>query len=256
KDPPSSLNYLRINWPADAPDLRLTKVEAVFPEIQAAPDRKWCRLEASLVSESDPEAYGFDAKGSMPVDRVNIELPEKNSLIRAVIKSRPTRQSEWSVRQKGFFYRLFVDKTNISNDVLSIAEVTDRFWRVEVTSGTVGPGRHSPALEIGWIPHRLLFLARGEGPFTLAYGSAGLGPDDSSMKNVLHEIEEANKSDMTGKAALGRQLELGGDAALIKRQPEFDWKTWLLWGILTAGVFFLGFMAFRIYRQMNPGQSP
>ncbi|MCF8036111.1 MAG: DUF3999 domain-containing protein, partial [Desulfobacteraceae bacterium] len=46
KDPPSSLNYLRINWPADAPDLRLTKVEAVFPEIQAAPDRKWCRLEA------------------------------------------------------------------------------------------------------------------------------------------------------------------------------------------------------------------
>ncbi len=102
----------------------------------------------------------------MPVDRVNIELPEINSLIRAVIKSRPTRQSEWSVRQKGFFYRLSVDKTNISNDVLSIAEVNDR----------------------------LLFLARGEAPFTLAYCSAGLGPDDSAMKNVLHEIEEANKT--------------------------------------------------------------
>lgn len=255
KEPHPSLNYLRINWPADAPDIRLTRIEAIFPEIQSAPERRWCRLKGSLVSGNETEVYVFDAKGAMPVDRVNIHLPEKNSLIRALIKSRPTMQAEWRERKKGFFYSLSADNAHISNDVLSIARINDRYWRIEVISGTAGPGNGAPELEIGWIPHRLLFLARGKAPFTLAYGSGGVGADDPSMENVLYEIEKAKKSNLTAKAETGRQIVLGGDAALQKRHPQFDWKTWLLWAILIIGVFFLGFMALRLYRQMNPGQS-
>ncbi len=250
--PPQHLfEYLRINWPFDAPELALAKVTAIFPETDAGPDRQWCRIEGTRLSEDDLVAYEFDTNGGFPVDRMNLVLPEKNSLVRAVIQSRPDPRSKWRLRKKGLFYNLSVDATLISNDVVSISPVQDRYWRIEVASGAGGLGRHSPQLEIGWIPHRLLFLARGEGPFTLAYGSARTGPVDTSVENVLHEIEAGEKTAMIGKAATGEELVLGGPAALETSRLPVSWKTWVLWSVLVGGVAVLGFLTFRLYRQMN-----
>ncbi|MCF8111405.1 MAG: DUF3999 domain-containing protein [Desulfobacteraceae bacterium] len=252
----SSLNYLRINFPADAPGLGLTKVKAVFPEIQSAPQRRWRGLEGNPVPGADVQAFEYDAKGAFPVDRVNIFLPEKNSLIKALIKSRPQSGSEWKLRRQGIFYRLSVDDTNISNHVLPISPVTDRYWRIEVTSGTAASPGSSPELRIGWIAHRLLFLARGKAPFTLAFGSTGVGPPEATMGDVLEKIKESGKNKITTEASVEKRVVLGGDKALEKRQPPVDWKTWLLWGILAAGVFCLGYMAYRLYRQMETERTP
>ncbi|MFW6011884.1 MAG: DUF3999 domain-containing protein [Desulfosalsimonas sp.] len=252
----SSLNYLRINWPEEAPDLKFTEVKAVFPEIRSAPERRWRGLEGYLVPGQEAQTFEYDAKGAFPVDRVNVVLPEKNNLIRALIKSRPQSGSEWRLRHQGVFYRLSVDDTNISNQVFSISPVTDKYWRIEVTSGTAASSGSLPELRIGWIPHRILFLARGEAPFTLAYGSTGVGPSEASMGELLQKIKESGKNEMTAEASVGKQVVLGGDKALEKRRPPVDWKTWLLWAILAAGVFFLGFMAYRLYRQMDSEHTP
>lgn len=67
------------------------------------------------------------------------------------------------------FYRLSVDSSNISNDLLPISRVKDKYWRIEVTSGKVGSSGALPGLRIRWIPHRLLFLARREAPFTMGF---------------------------------------------------------------------------------------
>ncbi len=244
-------NYLRINWPVNAPDLTLTKVRAVFAETRSGPKPQWRQIKGKLLSKNDTKAYEFDTKGAFPVDRVNIVLPEQNSLIRAEIQSRPDKRSEWSFRQKGVFYNLNIDGTFISNDPLTISMVKHRYWRIKTAPGTGGPGGGSPALKIGWVPHRLIFLARGKAPFTVAYGSTVVEKNDASVENVLRTIEEKNETAVTGKAVIERRVVLGGEKALKKPYIAISWKTLMLWAILVAAVFLLGFMALRLYREMN-----
>jgi len=244
-------NYLRINWPDQAPKIKLTMVTAIFPDTQTGPKRNWRQLQGERIPDADTETFRFDAKGAFPVDRVNIRPAETNSLIRAEIQSRQDKGAKWRLRHRGLFYHLSVDKTVISNENFLIPVVNDRYWRIETTSGSGVTSDRPPLLELGWIPHRLVFLARGEAPFTLACGSARFGPGDGAVENVLQDIHEEKQAALLSKASAGRRFVLGGHEALEKRGLPHSWKTWVLWGALAAGVALLGFMAYRLYGRMN-----
>ena len=47
-----------------------------------------------------------------------------------------------------------------------------RHWRVKVDQRGGGIGGGVPRMRAGWLPDRLVFVTRGEGPFELVYGSA------------------------------------------------------------------------------------
>src|SRR5205807_4031657 len=49
---------------------------------------------------------------------------------------------------------------------------TDAHWLVRTNPKAGGLGRVAPHLVVEWVPHEIVFIARGAGPFYLAYGSA------------------------------------------------------------------------------------
>ncbi len=104
-----------------------------------------------------------------------------------------------------------------------------------------------PVIHIGWPPQKLVFAARGAGPFQLAYGNseakAASYPIDSLIPGYKTESEFKVKP-----AALGEQVTLSG-AARLRKPP--DYKKWALWGSLILGVCVLGWMAYRLSRQIS-----
>jgi hypothetical protein len=122
--------------------------------------------------------------------------------------------------------------------------------RVEHSGGGLGKGR--PQLRFGWVPEKLVFVARGNPPFTLAYGSARVRLDGRQGDALLTRFRELQKDNaVTRVAVTGPQMVLGGATVLSPGLTPQNWKTAVLWGALGLGVALLAWMATRVYKQLD-----
>jgi hypothetical protein len=117
-----------------------------------------------------------------------------------------------------------------------------------------------PTLQVGWVPHQLVFAARGKPPFTLAYGNRAAKPGAIAIASLIPGYrEDAGNTVRAAKAAATPtvnvqaaaaqgQQELGG---AVRLEEQVDWKRWTLWGVLGLGVLILGAMASRLMKQLG-----
>jgi hypothetical protein len=106
-----------------------------------------------------------------------------------------------------------------------------------------------PILYAGWVPQKIVFAARGEAPFQIAYGSARALPAGYPIETLVPGWRNDARPKLPQAQTLPEHL-LGGAASL---QRQYDRKTWGLWTALVLGVAVLGWMAWRLAKQM---QSP
>ncbi|WP_282103285.1 DUF3999 family protein [Morganella morganii] len=71
--------------------------------------------------------------------------------------------------------------------------------------------------------------------------------------NYLNNQDAIPRADISEKV-----VTLGGETKLLpapEAAPPFAWKTWLLWGILVAGVAVLGIFAVRLLKEVKPDKQ-
>lgn len=104
--------------------------------------------------------------------------------------------------------------------------------------------RAAPQLEVSRPGRQIVFVARGEGPFTLAFGDLQLGPAALPIDALLPGYEKGAQA----------ALPLARAGAVKRGPPPTRWERLLeapprrlaLWAILVGGVLALGFMAWRL----------
>jgi hypothetical protein len=57
---------------------------------------------------------------------------------------------------------------------------------------------------------------------------------------------------LVSPARASEVFTLGGPGRLDPPPPPVPWRTWILWGVLCAGVVLLVWMVWRLARQMTP----
>jgi hypothetical protein len=97
---------------------------------------------------------------------------------------------------------------------------------------------------VEWVPHEVVFVARGAGPFYVAYGSA-------TAESAAVSLAVLPKNLSIASASLFEPESLGGEARLSPPPAPYAWKAALLWAILIAGAAFLGWMAFRLSKDFS-----
>jgi hypothetical protein len=125
--------------------------------------------------------------------------------------------------------------------------VSDRYWRLAPEGASTGDPSGTPKLALGWTPHRLRFVAQGEPPYTVAFGSAS----SNANRPLLGTLEDGKLDGMIGSATGTEVFDLGGPARL----HASPWRTWVLWGVLLGGLALLGWMVRRLVRQLGSGAS-
>ena len=168
--PHRKAKYLRLNWESKKA-IMLDKIILSFADsytVEPQP-RQWSEVAANRFDDKT-QSYYFDTQGRMPVDRVTVGLPQRNTLVRANIESAETVQGPWYNRYHGLLYDLQQDGERLTSPDIHLPVNSDRYWRIHVFAdeGQIGG---EPILKLGWIPEQLLFVAQGESPFTLAFGS-------------------------------------------------------------------------------------
>jgi hypothetical protein len=239
--------YLRLSWVSEKPGAALTAVRAEVREAQA-PERDWLASNGSPGAK--PGEYRFSLDGPMPVDRVRVLLPA-NSVARVALLARAKDGDPWTTRaEKTVFALERAGGTIIDNELTVPAARGHNQWLLRLHRQENGIA--APRLEFGWTPDEAVFLARGTGPYVLAYGlaRAAAAPDFGVDELIRRsQRDDPDRIDIAA-AKLGAPVALRGDAAREVAWYQPDWKRWLLWGVLVGGVALLGYIAFRLVRQL------
>ncbi len=247
----SMMKYYRISSAAETDLPKFRTAAAHLSPAAAELPRHWTRVTAAPRSNRTGD-YLFTTSGLMPVDRVRVQLPQENTLIQASFFSRPTENDPWKQGPTILLYRLRIRGETLTSPDVVLPVSSDRYRLMRVDQAGGGIGKGLPQIELGWLPARILFLARGEGPFQLAFGSGNPGrcaPGDSTLFRQFSDQQKERY--IAGTALAGTLVPLAGKAALRKPFLPYDTKTIVLWSLLLLGVATLAWMALHLHRQLN-----
>lgn len=231
--------YWRLSWVGAPPPFELSAVRAEPADGPAEVER----VELDVPGTPDPALPNdtvFDLGGRVRVERINLLLPEVNTVIAVDLQSRARPQDPWHGVTHAGFYRLKTAGGEQGNGPIAIVANHDRYWRAHA-SANADPQHGQMRLQAFWVPSDIVFLARGNGPFRLAYGNASVGSAEADLASIPAAIPVA-------RAAVGPPQVLGGPSRLAHAAAPFPKKRALLWAILLAGVCILALMAYRLIK--------
>lgn len=249
--PVRAYKYLRISWPKTLREVKLKGSIVTFPSIEQPPQRHWLKITGVKNTEL-PGSYDFDTKGNWPVDQARIILPSQNILINVELASRPDEKFVWYRKHLGLFHKLLKeDGTMLMSPPATFGITNDRYWRlIEIGDGNVFD-KYTPVLELGWIPHVLTFVAQGEPPFVIAYGSGAVQPLKQTPDSLIHTIYDTKQQVSIKTATTSPAYTLGGAEKLQPPPEPLPWRKWLLWFVMIMGAVLLAWMVWRLSRQLG-----
>jgi hypothetical protein len=246
--PGTRAKYLRLSWPAmqETPQFRTVRLEAAAQ--RAEPPRTW-QLAVSRAGEA--EQLLLDAGGHPPIDRLRMDLP-MNAVVPIEIHSRNAPNDPWRLAAATTLYRVERSGAVVARDEAAFAARSDRYWLVKVDKRSGLAPAALPA-SVGYVPHEIVFAARGEPPFTVVFGEPGARGSALPLGTLVPGFREGEPLD-AARATM--------DAPTRMSQPSNRWPAWLaverpdakraaLWAVLGVGVAGLGALAWRLARQVS-----
>jgi len=240
--PATQARFWRLTWLGKTAPFELTGVVAYAPLDRPTTPKSTLTASGSHVDKHETELT-FDLGARLPVTQVNLSLPESNSVVKVELFSRASATSPWRTVTEADFYRVSAGASDRRNDPIPVPANFDRFWlaRQLQPAGAVADLK----LEATWSNRDLVFLARGPGPFQLAYGNASATPASVALGSLLKGVEVM-------PAKTGAPHTLGGLDRLLPPPKTVPWKMAALWAALGVGVVLLGWMAYRLSRELRP----
>jgi uncharacterized protein DUF3999 len=251
----SRARYLRLALTGVPRGFVLKAVRLELRSEAPQPPRVWLAL-AGVAGKASGE-WLFDTGGHFPVDRVRLQLPELNTVAQVQLLTRERVDDRWRPAASGIAYRLAGDPGDVVSPELRANSNSDRYWMLRVDQKGGGLGTGEVRLEIGWLPHELVFAARGAPPFTLAYGNDKATPGAAPLAVVLPQRPDGSTPSALAATvgAIAARAETSFAAQPLRFVREIteqrDVRKWLLWGALVAGVLVLAWMAMRLLRELG-----
>ncbi len=239
--------YLRLRAKAGSMPTSLSSVTAGFQPSDSKAPVESLPLKAA---ELEPHILLFDAQGPLPVVELDLKLVEDNTLVRATLLSADSKEGPFVERYAGRFFRLG-GRTPLQSPKVELPEsVRARYWKLVIDGRGGGVGRSLPTLSLGYRPDEILWVARGQGPFLLAYGSAEAEPASLHADDIVGASDEAN----IGIAEIGAKKELGGRSRLVPAPPDttVPWKVYALWSVLTLAAMSVVGLSIRLATRTPP----
>lgn len=247
--PAQKARYFRITWLSPSPPALATALGDIGDRV-VDPPRRIRRAEGTLESGS-PDAFVFDLRAALPADRVTLELPEVNTVAPVTWEARTDAQQPWRGVGTSVVYRLRQDDGEVVNAEHAIPPAAVRWFRVRIDPKAGGVGGRAPTLAAGWYPQELVFAARGNAPFELAYGSRRVSPGALAIATLVPGYVAGKE--LPANVGVAQTTEPPSSANRAALSEPLDLKRWLLWGSLVVASLLLGYMALRLAQQMRRG---
>ena len=246
--------YLRVTWGDAAVTLR----GATLATSRSTGPRE--RVSASMATPAlaNPRELVFALPFATPVAALAITPPGSNVLIPVRVLGRNHREQPWSPLASAVVYKMATGGKEQASGPVELGGASVREIKIEADPKTPGFAA-APALALQFEPAQLVFLASGQGPFTLAAGLPGATAAASAflpLASLVPGYQPAQENTLpVALADVARADITGGqpaDGALVPAAAAsggISTRSAVLWGVLLAGVAALGLMAWLLLRQ-------
>ncbi len=246
--------YLRLTLSDTTAPLEIRQVTARARQAEA--QRRASRtLPGSVLSRDQGALIAYHTGGLFPVDRIALALPQANQAVAAkVYLGRPDGNAEGRYVGEHLFFR--VDSsgrsgtTSRSSAAMSVPATAAPLWLLE-TDQRFAADEPPPALVIQWLPHEVVFLKQGSGPYTLAFGRGDAEPSEWPLSRFESLLDDGTSFADLPVAPTGKTLTLGG-AGRLTPMRRLPWERIALWSMLLLGVVTVGGFAWRLARAAAP----
>jgi len=223
-----------------------------------APPYQWATLgfmDRRQFESGDIELK-YELDGRYPVSQLKISLPEENTITSVKIYTKNADKESWRFLTSAAIYRVQKNSHSTANPDISVPETVARYWQLQFNETKGGIGKQNPGFAAAWLPHTLVWNARGKAPFQLTTGN---NPNKTNLVAVTDLITDydAQKILALPKAALTLK-SIDDSAGSNISGPWFttlDYKRWLLWAGLVLGVLLLAFMAYSLLNNDHSHQK-
>ena len=237
--------------------LRITAEPQTFvlrvAEVQPRPEKRPpSRNTIEILGKPGAKAgeYVYDADARLPVEAVRARFDETNTVAAMAILARDSESVEGRRVANATFYRLVRDGVELESPVVEVGRSPARYWVARLDQGSPPPAR-PPRLELVWRPAQVVFVARGEGPFTLAFGQREAKPVVMQPNQLIPGYQRLDELKL-------REAQVG---AASSAAPRDEWvqkivgdtppKKIALWAVLIVAVIALAVMAMKLSGQVN-----
>jgi hypothetical protein len=241
--------YFRITW--DGGNFALKSVEAeAAPEVKP-PERRVTK--AGNVQRTKDGDLIYDLGARLPVEAIRVTFPEPNTVAPydIAVRDGSGKDAPWRTIASGSFYRIVRDGVEIASPPLELrGRGAAREWRLR-PQVKGGPEAFTPSVEVLWRPAELVFVAKGEGPFRLAFGDPQAKPTAIPIQSLMPGYEKAAERKLALAPVGAVQTAALEPSPVRDVLGDIPPRKAALWAVLIAGVLVLGFMAWRLLGQMK-----
>lgn len=223
--------YLKLTRQEGPIPMALTRVDVTLASKTELVETVWLEIPDL---HSVEEGLLFETPGPLLVEEVNVLPSEMNTWTEVQLFSRPDAKAPWVRRAGSSVYRFEVGGDELADTRLEVRGTRDRYWKLTTDEARGGFGVSLPAVRAGYRPDDVVFVARGEPPFEIAFGSRSVGPPPRANESLraLASSDDERLVPAT-ELALGEPRTLAGERALSEPLIP-DWKRFVLWGVLVA----------------------
>ncbi|USW03890.1 DUF3999 domain-containing protein [Pseudomonas pergaminensis] len=244
--PGQSARYLRLVWQGQAaPLLTSAKLESATSSTLPMP-LVWS--QAFPGERLKAGEYSWQLPTGLNVERLRVELKQPNTLAPVTLSGRSDAKQTWLPLSNGLLYRLTQNGKDVVQDELQLPGQTVAQLKLQVDERGGGLGVEAPALRVAVRATQLVFLARGEPPFSLALGNASVKAASLPLSTLIPDYSPERLKAL-GQATLVGEIAVKPPAIAALPEAGTDWKKLGLWAVLLLGVAALGAMAYSLLRK-------
>lgn len=245
-DYPTDARYLQLRLVEQDLDFKLTAVNTEYRKTQTSEQPLlWQTLNLMGRDEKQGQTLiDFEALGRYPASHLRIHLPQQNTITHVQVLSRNKTDAPWQAVVNAPLYRLNEQGKEYTNADILFPQTVARYWRLQFNHASGGIGAENPTLTLGWLPHIIVWNARGHAPFNLQVGEAPQMVSAVDISNLM-ENHRLEKLQALPPATLAQHKSALTDNTWDSAP---DYKRWLLWAGLAVGVLLLAGMAYSLLK--------
>ncbi len=245
-------NYLQILFQDQKPGLEIESIEVTHTQSSTYKKQNWKNI--SIHATATAGEYAFQNQLKSLARQLEIKLPENNTVVMVRVLSRTNTEQPWRHRGSTLLYRLSVNGTDIEKTKINISPNRDNQWLLRFDQQGGGIGSGTPEVKLAWYPQQLVFVARGQAPYRVVWGSAKVKPVNINANQLLPHVPNNAVSDanmISIALLLTDTMRAINKQALEPKAKEINWRHWILWIALISAALMLIWMAVGLMKKMS-----